>query len=85
MHTEAVKADFTAIYRSSETCRRTERTAADIAASAKKNCKPLSLKTEYAASQGRQIRHVTWKLFLVYWCASHAVENCACMSFSSHD
>jgi hypothetical protein len=73
MHTEAVKADFTALYRSSETCRRTEKTAADIAASAKQNCMPLSLKTQYAASQGQQIRQVAWKLFLVYWCASYGV------------
>jgi hypothetical protein len=69
MHTEAVKADFTALYRASELCLRTEKAAAEIVDTAKANCEPLQLKSEYAASSGRQIVQVTWKFFLVYWYA----------------
>lgn len=72
MHTAAVKADFAALYRTSLVCHETEQRAAEVAAIAKARSKPLALASRYAASRARQTIMVTWKLFLVYWCASRS-------------
>ena len=77
MHTEAVKADFAAIYRDSAAHAETARRGEEIAERSKGKSEPLALASTYAAPLGRQISGLTRKLFIVYWCARLAVPSAA--------
>jgi hypothetical protein len=73
MHIASLDTDFAALYRASEQAAHVTQRAANLAQEDAKAHTPLALTTRYAAPFSQQLTTLTWKLALVYWCATFGI------------